>query len=255
MKAVILAGGYGTRLGEETEHLPKPMVAIGERPILWHIMKSFSVFGIKEFVICLGYKGSVIKEYFANYELHTSDMRVDLAKGLTSFSGSRTEDWTIDLVDTGRDAMTGGRLKQVAPLLDDTFIMTYGDGVADIDIGRLIQFHRAHGKLATVTAVQPPGRFGALAIEGEVVTGFAEKVDNQDRRINAGFFVLEPATLDLISDDSTIWEQEPMTKLAEQGQLRAYLHEGFWQPMDTPRDKRYLEELWRSPSPPWKLWP
>lgn len=254
MKAVILAGGYGTRLGEETEHLPKPMVAIGDRPILWHIMKAFSVHGVSEFVICLGYKGSVIKEYFANYARYTSDMRVDLKTGTVSYFSDKGEDWKIDLVDTGRDTMTGGRLKRIAPLLDRTFLMTYGDGVADIDIGKLISFHRAHGKLATVTAVEPPGRFGALALKGDVVTGFAEKVDNQDRRVSAGFFVLEPQTLDLVRDDATIWEQEPMTELASKGELRAYLHEGFWQPMDTPRDKRHLEELWSTSSPPWKTW-
>jgi glucose-1-phosphate cytidylyltransferase len=223
-------------------------------------MKSFSVHGINEFVICLGYKGAVIKEYFANYARYTSDMRVDLKAGTVSYSGAASnsgsgdEEWTIDLVDTGRDTMTGGRLKRIASLIDDTFVMTYGDGVADVDVGKLVAFHRAHQKLATVTAVEPPGRFGALALNGDVVTGFAEKVDNQDRRVNAGFFVLEPQTLDLISGDATVWEQEPMTELASRRELRAYLHDGFWQPMDTPRDKRYLEELWSRPRPPWKTW-
>lgn len=254
-KAVILAGGLGTRLSEETELRPKPMVEIGGRPILWHIMKSFSFHGINEFVICAGYKGYVIKEYFSNYSRHLSDVTFDFVNHHEIVHRSDVEPWKVTLVDTGEMTMTGGRLKRVRSFLgDEPFCMTYGDGVADIDIKALIAFHMSHGADATVTAVQPPGRFGALEMDGDTVQGFREKPIGDGNWINGGFFVLHPRTLDRVSADETIWEREPLEGLAAEGQLRAYRHHGFWQAMDTLRDKRHLEELWAKEEAPWKQW-
>ncbi|MQQ09599.1 glucose-1-phosphate cytidylyltransferase [Epibacterium sp. SM1979] len=253
MKAVILAGGLGTRLSEETALKPKPMVEIGGRPILWHIMKIYTAYGITDFVICLGYKGYVIKDFFANYALHMSNVTMDLASGEIEVHQARAEPWRISLIDTGEHTLTGGRLKRVAHLLDDTFCMTYGDGVGDINITKLVEFHKSHGKKATVTAVAPPGRFGLLELESHNVTGFVEKPRGEGGRINGGFFVLEPDALEVIDQD-TMWEQEPMHRLVEQGEMAAYLHDGFWQPMDTLRDKNHLENLWSASKAPWKLW-
>lgn len=254
MKAVILAGGMGTRLSEETILKPKPMVEIGGRPMLWHILKIYSAHGINEFIICLGYRGYVIKEYFANYFLHNSDVTFDLSKNQMTVHQKYAEPWRVTLVDTGEDAMTGGRLKRVAKYLDEsTFCFTYGDGVGDVDIQKSIAFHRAQGKLATVTAAQPPGRFGLLGLEGNAVTSFHEKPD-EGGWINGGFFVLEPEVLEYISGDASIWEREPMEGLARDNQLAAYRHDGFWQPMDTVRDRALLEELWDSGRAPWKTW-
>ena len=256
MKAVILAGGYGTRLVEETNRVPKPMVEIGAYPILWHIMKIYSHFGVSEFVICLGYKGYVIKEYFANYVLHNSDVTVDIAGNRLIFHESKAEPWKVTLVDTGERTMTGGRLRRVRSYLgaDDAFCMTYGDGVADVDVGRLIAFHRAHGRLATMTAVRPPGRFGATELDGDRIVRFIEKPRGDGGYINGGFFVLSHACLDLIDGDETVWEQQPLERLAANGDLIAYRHDGFWQPMDTLRDKMVLEDLWERQQAPWKLW-
>jgi glucose-1-phosphate cytidylyltransferase len=255
MKAVILAGGYGTRLGEETETLPKPMVDIGGSPILWHIMKIYAAHGIAEFVVCLGYKGYAIKEYFANYFLHRADVTFDLARNHMDVHSGRAEPWRVTLIETGTDTMTGGRLKRVAEhVAGETFCMTYGDGLADIDVRRLVEFHRRSGKTATVTAVRPPGRFGALDVAGERVSGFREKPLGDGAWINGGFFVLEPKALDLVADATTVWEREPMEWLAAHGQLAAYRHEGFWQPMDTLRDKKVLQALWESGRAPWKVW-
>lgn len=255
MKAVILAGGIGSRLSEETTVRPKPMIEIGGRPILWHIMKIYAAHGVDEFVICLGYKGYLIKEYFANYALHTSDVTFDMAGGGMHVHQSSTEPWRVTLVDTGDDSMTGGRLKQVRRYLgDEDFCFTYGDGVADIDITAQIAFHRAHGKLATLAAVQPPGRFGAVRLDGTVVTGFQEKPEGDGAWINGGFFVVSPKVIDYIAGDSTSWEGEPLERLAREGDLQAYLHRGFWQPMDTIRDKNQLEALWQLGSPPWRRW-
>ena len=255
MKAVILAGGLGTRLAEETELRPKPMVEIGGRPILWHIMKIFGHYGVRDFVVCLGYKGYVIKEYFVNYRHHVADITVDLAAGSVEVHRSGAEDWRVSLIETGDRTMTGGRLKRVRDYLgDQDFFMTYGDGVADIDLGALLGAHRAAGRLATVTAVQPSGRFGALELEDERVAAFREKPAGDGAAINGGFFVLSPKVLDLIADDGTTWEQGPMERLAAEGQLTAYRHGGFWQPMDTLRDRRQLEALWASGQAPWKLW-
>jgi glucose-1-phosphate cytidylyltransferase len=256
MKVVILAGGLGTRLAEDTAVRPKPMVEIGDRPILWHIMKIYSSFGLKDFVICLGYKGYVIKEYFANYDMHNCDVTFDFATQTTITHNRRTEDWRITLVDTGGETMTGGRLRRVRQFLDDgTFCMTYGDGVGDVNITQLIAFHRAHGCKSTVTAMQPPGRFGALRFgEEDQVAGFQEKPVGDGGWINGGFFVLEPDVCDLIAGDSVIWEEGPMRTLASTGQMRAYRHTGFWQPMDTLRDKQQLDALWRSNRAPWRLW-
>jgi glucose-1-phosphate cytidylyltransferase len=256
MKVVIFAGGLGTRISEETSLRPKPMVEIGSRPILWHIMKSYSVHGFKEFVICCGYKGYVIKEYFANYFLHMSDVTIDMANNHMQVHHKKAEDWKITLVDTGEDSMTGGRLKRVHEYVKDepAFFLTYGDGVSDVDIAGTLAFHQKHGRLATVTAVQPPGRYGVLSLQGSQVTGFAEKPVGKEGLINGGFFVLSPACLDLIENDSTIWEHEPLAKLTQMGQLMAYEHTGFWQPMDTLREKNYLEELWVSGKAPWKKW-
>jgi len=257
MKVVILAGGLGTRLAEETEVKPKPMTEIGEHPILWHIMKLFGEQGFQEFVVCLGYKGYLIKEYFANYFLHNADVTFDLRGGGMEVHQNTAEQWRVTLVDTGADTQTGGRLKRVAPYLDDErFMMTYGDGVADVDLSALLAFHEAHGKLATVTAVQPPGRFGALdlADDEDVVRSFVEKPSGDGAWMNGGFFVLEPAALDYIAGDATLWEKEPLERLAADGQLAAYRHRGFWQPMDTLRDKRTLEALWDAGEAPWRTW-
>ncbi|HEV7268207.1 MAG TPA: glucose-1-phosphate cytidylyltransferase [Falsiroseomonas sp.] len=256
MKAVILAGGRGTRLTEETSLRPKPMVEIGGRPILWHIMKIYAAHGVTDFVICLGYKGWQIKEWFLNYRLHSSDIAIDLATGEVELLRPAAEPWRVTLVDTGEDTMTGGRLKRVAPHLagKDDFCMTYGDGVADVDIAALIAFHRAHRRLATVTAVAPPGRFGALSRAGARVDAFTEKPPGDGGTINGGFFVLSPRVLDRIAGDATLWENEPLTTLAGDGELRAYDHRGFWQPMDTLRDRELLERLWASGNAPWRVW-
>lgn len=255
MKAVILAGGLGTRISEETQVKPKPMIEIGGRPLLWHIMKIYSSFGVNDFVICLGYKGYLIKEYFANYYLHMSDVTFDMAGNSVEIHQNSAEPWRVTLVDTGEKTMTGGRLKRVARYLgDEDFCITYGDGVANVNIGKLIAFHKKHGKLATVTAVQPPGRYGALAMEEKTVRGFLEKPQGDGGWINGGFFVLSPKVIDYIADDATSWEMEPMRQLAAEGNLQAFMHKGFWQPMDTLREKTQLEELWSSGKAPWKTW-
>lgn len=257
MQTVILAGGLGTRIGEETAVRPKPMVEIGGMPILWHIMKIYSASGFNDFVICLGYKGYVIKEFFANYYLQTADVTIDLRNGNgMEIHSARSEPWRITLVETGASSMTGGRLAAVRQYLDpdEPFCFTYGDGVANVDIGALVQFHRAHGAQATITSVSPPGRFGALRLEDDRVTGFREKPVGDGGRINGGFFVAHPCVLDLIGGPDVPWEAEPLERLAGSGELRAFQHDGFWQPMDTLRDKHYLEELWNSGSAPWKVW-
>lgn len=255
MKAVILAGGLGTRISEETSLRPKPMVEIGGRPVLWHILKSYSHYGINDFIVCLGYKGYVVKEYFANYFLHSSDVTFDISRNEMQVHHQHAEPWRVTLVDTGELTQTGGRLKRVAEFLDnDTFCFTYGDGVSDIDIGAELAFHREHGSLATVCAVQPPGRFGSLDIDGNRISSFTEKPQGDGSWINGGFFVLEPGALDYIGGDDTVWEREPLEALARDGQLSAYTHDGFWQPMDTLRDKIKLEELWQSGGAPWKRW-
>ena len=256
MKAVLLAGGLGSRISEESQLRPKPMIEIGGRPILWHIMKLYSSHGVREFVICCGYKGYVIKEYFANYFLHMSDVTFDIENNAMEVHQRKAEPWRVTLVDTGEHTMTGGRLKRVAPYLqgEEAFCFTYGDGLADLDIGSLIAFHRSHGKAATITAVQPPGRYGALAVDGDAVRGFIEKPKGDGGWINGGFFVLSPKCLDTIADDATSWEVEPLARLAAQGELMAYRHTGFWQPMDTLRERNLLEELWRSGAAPWKAW-
>jgi glucose-1-phosphate cytidylyltransferase len=255
MKAVILAGGLGSRLSEETTVRPKPMVEIGGKPILWHIMKIYAAHGVEDFVICLGYKGYVIKEYFANYQLHTCDVSFDLAQGQLEIHRSATEPWKVTLVDTGEDTMTGGRLKRVLPYVgEEDFCFTYGDGLADIDVGALVAQHRARGALATVTAVQPAGRFGAVEIEGARVSSFEEKPRGDGAWLNGGFFVLSPGVGAYIAGDETVWEQEPLRALAHEGQLAPYLHEGFWQAMDTLRDRHVLEQLWDSGAAPWRVW-
>jgi glucose-1-phosphate cytidylyltransferase len=254
MKAVILAGGMGTRLSEETDRIPKPMVTIGATPILWHIMKLYGSFGINDFVICLGYKAHVVKEYFHNYFLHGCDVTFDLQAGSMQVHSNQSEPWRVTLIDTGLETMTGGRLKRVRSHLDGTFCMTYGDGLADVDIAASIAFHRSHGKLATVTAVNPPGRFGVLDVEGGKVNVIREKPPRGDAWINGGFFVLEPASLDLVEGDGISWERAPMEQLASSGQLMAFEHGGFWQPMDTLREKMLLEGLWNSGHAPWKRW-
>lgn len=256
MKAVILAGGLGTRLSEETSTRPKPMVEIGAKPILWHIMKMYSFHGIHDFVICCGYKGYVIKEYFANYFLHTSDITFDMRSNSMHVHQKRAEPWTVTLVDTGDDSMTGGRLARVRDHVKDekAFCFTYGDGLGDMDIRATIDFHHRHGKAATLTATYPPGRFGALDIHESQVVSFKEKPKGDGGMINGGFFVLSPQVLNYIDGDSTIWEQEPLNRLAEDGELMSYVHDGFWQPMDTLRDKQLLEELWASGRAPWKKW-
>ena len=256
MKAVILAGGLGTRISEETHLRPKPMIEIGGKPILWHIMKSYSAHGVHDFVICCGYKGYLIKEYFANYFLHMSDVTFDMVHNRMEVHEQKAEPWRVTLVDTGEDTMTGGRLRRVKEYLKDeeAFCFTYGDGVADVDIAASIAFHQAHGKLATVTAVLPPGRFGALAREGDAVRGFIEKPRGDGGWINGGFFVLSPKVINYIAADSTSWELEPMARLAADNQLHAFEHNGFWQPMDTLREKNLLEDLWASGEAPWKQW-
>ncbi|MGV8938303.1 MAG: glucose-1-phosphate cytidylyltransferase [Allorhizobium sp.] len=256
MKAVILAGGLGSRIAEETHLKPKPMIEIGGRPILWHIMKLYHGHGIRDFVICCGFRGYFIKEYFANYGLHMSDITFDLAQNSMEFHRQSAENWRVTLVDTGENSLTGGRLKRVASYLKDeeAFCFTYGDGLCDVDIGATIRFHKEHGKLATVTAVRPPARFGALKLDGDTVEGFVEKPEGEGGFINGGFFVLNPKCLDFIPGDETSWEGEPLSALAEQQQLKAFFHTGFWQPMDTLRDKVHLESLWNSGNPPWKSW-
>ena len=256
MKAVILAGGLGTRLSEETATRPKPMVEIGGKPILWHIMKMYSHHGIDDFVICCGYKGYVIKEYFANYFLHTSDVTFDMRQNKMEVHHKRAEPWKVTLVDTGDESMTGGRLRRVASYVRDeqAFCFTYGDGVSDVDISASIAFHRSHGKAATLTATLPPGRFGALDIENGRVNSFREKPKGDGAMINGGFFVLSPSVLSELHDDATIWEQNPLVNLADRGELMAFEHTGFWQPMDTLRDKHLLEDLWNSGRAPWKKW-
>jgi glucose-1-phosphate cytidylyltransferase len=256
MKAVILAGGLGTRISEETHLKPKPMIEIGGKPVLWHIMKLYSAHGVNDFIICCGYKGYIIKEYFANYFLHMSDVTFDMVGNEMEVHQRNAEPWRVTLVDTGDETLTGGRLKRVASYLNDeeAFCFTYGDGVADIDITSLIAFHKAHGLDATVTAVQPPGRYGALEMDGDRVTGFAEKPRGDGGFINGGFFVLAPRCIGLISGDSCSWENEPLVALAKSGRLAAYSHHGFWQPMDTLRDKNHLEQLWESGTAPWKIW-
>ena len=255
MQAVILAGGLGTRLSEETYNKPKPMVEIGGKPILWHILKIYSFYGINDFIICCGYKGYLIKEYFANYYLHSRDFTVDLQKNSIITHNVNSEDWKVTLVDTGKDTLTGGRLSRVKEFIgNETFCFTYGDGLADINISNLIDFHFEKGRKATLTAVQPPGRFGSLAFERGKVLGFNEKPKGDGNWINGGFFVLQPETIDLIENDFCSWEQKPMQKLAESNQLSAFHHRGFWQPMDTLRDKIVLQELWDSNKAPWKIW-
>ncbi|WP_420223965.1 glucose-1-phosphate cytidylyltransferase [Pigmentiphaga litoralis] len=256
MKAVILAGGLGTRISEETSVKPKPMVEVGGKPILWHIMKIYSHYGINDFVICCGYKGYVIKEYFANYFLHMSDVTFDMSTNQMEVHQRFAESWKVTLVDTGENSMTGGRLGRVKDYVkdEDAFCFTYGDGVADVDIGELVDFHKKSGTKATLTATYPPGRFGALDIRGDKVKSFTEKPKGDGGLINGGFFVLSPKVLDLITGDDCVWEREPLEALAAQGELAAYAHDGFWQPMDTLRDKVYLEELWQSGKAPWKKW-
>lgn len=256
MKAVILAGGLGTRISEETHLKPKPMIELGGRPILWHIMKMYSAHGVNDFIICCGYKGYVIKEYFANYFLHMSDVTFDMTDNTMAVHQQNAEPWKVTLVETGDDTLTGGRLKRVAEYIkdEDAFCFTYGDGVSNVDIGAAIRFHRQHGKLATVTAVQPPGRYGALERNGDQVTGFVEKPRGDGGVINGGFFVLSPQCLDLIDGDQSSWEATPLTQLAKMGEMMAFEHQGFWQPMDTLRDKNLLEELWSSGKAPWKTW-
>jgi glucose-1-phosphate cytidylyltransferase len=256
MKAVILAGGLGTRISEETHLKPKPMIEIGGRPILWHIMKLYSAHGVNDFIVCCGYKGYVIKEYFQNYSLHMSDVTFDMRTNAIEVHARNAEPWRVTLVDTGEETMTGGRLKRVAPYLanEEAFCFTYGDGVADLDITAEIAFHRSHGKLATVTAVQPPGRYGALEIDGDTVNGFIEKPLGDGGFINGGFFVLSPKVIDEIAGDTMPWEADPLASLARKGELMAFAHRGFWQPMDTLRDKNQLEDMWQRGAAPWKCW-
>ena len=256
MKAVILAGGFGTRISEETDNLPKPMIQIGHNPILWHIMKMYSYYGITDFVICCGYKGYVIKEYFSNYFLHMSDITFCMKNNTMEVHHERPEPWNITLVNTGENTMTGGRIKRIKQYVEDEeyFCLTYGDGVSDINITNLIDYHKKKSALATLSAVYPPGRFGALDISNGKVKTFKEKPKGDGSRINGGFFVLSPKVIDLIKDDSVVWEEGPMGELVKQGQMSAFEHNGFWQPMDTLRDKNYLERLWKSNSAPWKVW-
>jgi len=255
MKAVILAGGFGTRISEETHLRPKPMIEIGGRPVLWHILKIYSFYGVNDFIICLGYKGYTIKEYFANYYMHMSDVTFDMRDGTCVTHSNAAEPWRVTLVDTGEDTMTGGRVKRVRDYIGgETFCLTYGDGVADIRVDDLIAFHKKHKKPATMTAVQPPGRFGRFSLNGGRVENFLEKPSGDGDWINGGFFVLEPEALRTIEGDETIWEREPLEKLASDGDLMAYKHHGFWQPMDTLREKQYLESLWESGKAPWRVW-
>ena len=257
MKAVILAGGFGTRISEETGVKPKPMVEIGDRPILWHIMKIYSAAGIDDFIICLGYKGYIIKEYFATYPIHMSDITFDLRHNETQVHQNGTEPWRVTLIDTGEKTMTGGRIKRIKDYIDgDTFCLTYGDGVTDLNIKKLVAFHREQKALVTLTAVQPPGRFGVFSLEDDqvLISRFREKPQGDSAWINGGFFVIEPEVIDYINDDSTVWEKEPLGALAREGMLAAYRHYGYWQNMDTLRDKMVLEELWQAGNPPWKIW-
>ncbi len=256
MQVVILAGGLGTRISEETSSRPKPMVEIGGKPILWHIMKMYSAHGFKDFIICCGYKGYMIKEYFANYFLHMSDVTFDMVNNNSmQIHQQHAEPWKITLIDTGENTLTGGRLKRVSQYLGNgDFCFTYGDGLGDVDLTKLISFHRAHGKLASITAVQSPGRFGALDLDGNSVRNFVEKPHGDGMYINGGFFVLSPKVIEIIEDDSTIWEKKPLEALSSSGQLQAFKHSGFWQPMDTMRDKQHLEELWATGKAPWKMW-
>jgi glucose-1-phosphate cytidylyltransferase len=256
VKAIILAGGFGTRLSEETALRPKPMVEIGGMPILWHIMKIYSAHGIDDVIVCCGYKGYVIKEYFANYFLHMSDVTFDMRSNEMRVHRKRAEPWTVTLVDTGEATMTGGRLLRVRHLVEEgeRFCFTYGDGVADIDVAAEIAFHESHGKIATMAAVSPPGRFGALGMDGTRVTSFMEKPRGDGGLINGGFFVLDSRVFDYLQDDATTWEQEPLMRLASEGQLEAWVHRGFWQPMDTLRDRQHLEELWSKGQAPWRTW-
>lgn len=255
MKAVILAGGLGTRISEETHLKPKPMIEIGGKPILWHIMKTYSAFGINDFIICLGYKGYLIKEYFANYYLHTSDVTFDMRDNSMKVHQNASEPWKITLVDTGEVTMTGGRLKRISPYLDDEdFCFTYGDGLTNANLEKLIELHRSKNTLATVTAVQQPGRFGSLNLSGDKIDSFVEKPQGDGSWINGGYFVLSPNVLDYVDDDNTVWEAEPLQKLAADGELTAYLHQGFWHPMDTLRDQVHLEELWKNGDAPWRSW-
>jgi glucose-1-phosphate cytidylyltransferase len=255
VKVVLLAGGLGTRLSEETTVKPKPMIEIGGRPLLWHLMKIYSEHGLNDFVVCLGYKGYMVKEYFANYPLHMSDVTVDVQRGSVEVHRRQGEPWKVTLVDTGEGTATGGRLKRVRAYLDDsTFCMTYGDGLGNVDIRGLVAFHQQAGKLATITATQPPGRFGAIDIKDSRVSGFREKPRGDGSWVNGGFFVLEPAVLDYVDNDETEWERAPLERLAREGQLVAFEHAGFWQPVDTLRDKNQLEELWQSGKAPWKTW-
>lgn len=255
MKAVILAGGLGTRLSEETGTRPKPMVEIGGQPILWHIMKGFAAHGVRDFVICLGYRGYMIKEFFLNYRLHLSDVTVGTGSGSVKFHRSGAEDWNVSLIETGAETMTGGRLKRIRPYLSaEPFFMTYGDGVSNVDLTKLAAFHTAHGRLATLTAVAPPGRFGALEVEGETIRSFREKPAGDGAVINGGFFVLDPRVLDYVAGDATVWENEPLERLAREGELQAFRHDGFWQAMDTLRDKNQLEALWATRAAPWMVW-
>jgi len=255
MKAVILAGGLGTRISEESLIRPKPMIEIGGKPMLWHIMKIYSAHGINDFIICCGYKGYMIKEYFANYFLHMSDVTFDMQNNSMEVHENGAEPWKVTVVNTGEGSMTGGRLKRVRSYLgNEDFCFTYGDGVSNLNIAKSIEFHKAKGKLATLTGVQPPGRFGSLNLKGDTVTHFKEKPNGDGAWINGGFFVLSPKVIDLIENDETVWENEPMNTLAAQGELSAYLHTGFWQPLDTLREKKYLEELWSTGKAPWKIW-
>ena len=256
MKAEILAGGLGTRFAEETDVKPKPMIEIGGKPILWHIMKIYSAHGINDFIICLGYKGYVIKEYFSNYSLHTSDVTIDLAQDITQIHRKQAEPWRVTLVDTGEETMIGGRIKRILPYVenDECFCLTYGDGVSNVNIPALIQLHRQEGRLATVTAAQPPGRFGAIEFDGNRVTGFREKPQGDSGWINAGFFVVSPQVGRYIEGDETVWEREPLERLAAENQLSVHFHRDFWHPMDTLRDKRFLEGLWPEKQAPWKIW-
>jgi len=255
MKTVILAGGMGTRISEESHLKPKPMVEIGGKPIIWHIMKIYSAHGLRDFIVCLGYKGYVIKEYFANYFLHMSDVTFDMESNKMTVHQASAEPWRVTLVDTGEMTMTGGRLRRVREYLgDEDFCLTYGDGLGDVDVRKLVAFHHSHGKLATLTAVRPPGRFGALNLSASRVTGFEEKPQGDGGWINGGFFVLSPKVIQHIKGDDTIWERGPMEELARTGQLQSHLHQGFWQPMDTLRDKNQLEEMWASGNAPWEVW-
>lgn len=256
MKAVLLAGGLGTRISEETQTKPKPMIEVGGKPILWHIMKIYSAHGINNFIVCLGYKGYVIKEFFQNYFLHTSDITFNMKDNSTTVHNNTAEPWTVTLVETGEETMIGGRIKRILPFIgdDEAFCVTYGDGVGDIDVRTTILKHKAAGRLATVTATQPPGRFGAIRYDGDRVLGFQEKPQGDGGWINGGFFVLSPKVGDYIEGDQTIWEREPMERLAADGQLTVHFHDGFWQPMDTLRDRRHLEELWAEGRAPWKIW-